>query len=198
MSYDWSRVLPADGWCTPEKAERIYRTVFELAEQDLHLVGVEIGVWGGRSLIPAAMALRDVDAGFVFGFDPYSSHKALEAVTEAEHREWWGKVDYEAIYQGTLAALNRLNLLDWCSLVRTPAERAAHAFQGLRYLHIDGNHSTEASVRDVTLWLPRVASGGVIVLDDAAWTSVRKARDLIVATCDELYADGQYEVYRKR
>jgi hypothetical protein len=42
-------------------------------------------------------------------------------------------------------------------------------------LHIDGNHSEKASMRDVELWLPRVPSGGFVVFDDINWDTTKKA-----------------------
>ena len=36
-------------------------------------------------------------------------------------------------------------------------------------MHIDGNHSEEASYADVAKWVPLVNSGGWIVFDDVTW-----------------------------
>ena len=36
-------------------------------------------------------------------------------------------------------------------------------------LHIDGNHSEQASYLDVTKWVPLVRSGGWIFFDDMTW-----------------------------
>lgn len=54
---------------------------------------------------------------------------------------------------------------------------AADAFESgsVDFLFIDGCHDTPAVLRDIDLWLPKIAPGGVIAGDDYSWGSVRRA-----------------------
>ncbi|MBI2809024.1 MAG: hypothetical protein HYX68_28910 [Planctomycetes bacterium] len=47
-------IWPLEGWCTPEKAQMLAALIIDA----LPALCVEIGVHGGKSLIPQAMALR--------------------------------------------------------------------------------------------------------------------------------------------
>jgi predicted O-methyltransferase YrrM len=40
-------------------------------------------------------------------------------------------------------------------------------------VHIDGNHDRGAVEQDVRLYEPKLRPGGLLVLDDASWASVR-------------------------
>jgi predicted O-methyltransferase YrrM len=42
-------------------------------------------------------------------------------------------------------------------------------------MFIDGDHSTEAVLRDIEIWLPKVKKGGIIAGDDIEWGSVKQA-----------------------
>src|SRR5436190_10874383 len=64
------------GWCQLSKGEFIAREVLH----DRLVRGVEIGVYGGRSLLPAAMALREIGSGFIVGIDPFSYERQVEGM----------------------------------------------------------------------------------------------------------------------
>ena len=75
------------------------------------------------------------------------------------------------------------------------------ADESIDFLHIDGNHSEESSVFDVTYWLPKVKKGGVICFDDAWWESTQKAIKLLLQDCDlmeESSPKRQYIFVKKR
>ena len=65
-------------------------------------------------------------------------------------------------------------------------------------LHIDGNHSELASVRDVTTWLPRVKSGGYIWFDDTNWATTQRAIALLYVSCEVVKDVGDCRLFRKR
>ena len=57
------------GWCSIAKGEFLVDLVLKHQPK----VIVEIGVWGGRSLIPMASALKSLGEGIAYGIDPWDS-----------------------------------------------------------------------------------------------------------------------------
>jgi predicted O-methyltransferase YrrM len=62
----FERQLP--GWCTKEKAY----TLASLVIGTRPAVIVEVGVFGGRSFLPMALALKELGKGMAIGIDPWS------------------------------------------------------------------------------------------------------------------------------
>ena len=88
----------AQGWCTPEKAERLIQYVIE-APADPKIV--EIGVFGGSSLVALGLAAQKKGGNCkVYGIDPWSTDAALEDMNSTVNREWWGSIDMNAVFVG--------------------------------------------------------------------------------------------------
>lgn len=173
-------VLPKlEGWCTPEKARAIATFIYE---HDCKTC-VEIGVYGGKSLIPASLACRYKGNGIVHGIDPWDVAASLKHEKNQAHIEWWGKLDHETIYRGFVFAVLNMDLTRWCNWHRMESERAANIFSEIDFLHIDGNHAEESALLDVDMWAPKVVSGGVIFFDDIDWTSTNKAYTKLKDSC---------------
>lgn len=186
------------GWCSEEKAI----AMAEMIVQYQPLTVVEIGVFGGRSMIAMAMACAYVNRGRVYGIDPWTRDDALDSVQEKANVEWWGKLDYEGVYRGCVKAVVDHELTHACSVFRTTSERAVCLLDEVDLLHIDGNHSEVASTRDVRLWLPKVKPGGHIWFDDIDWVeegvnSTAKALGILVESCERLPDVGNCAVFRK-
>ncbi len=197
-----SLVAPAKqlhGWCPDEKA----RELRDLVRTHRPTLCVEIGVFGGKSLIPIAEGLRLNGGGVVHGIDPWTKTAALEGGAGGpEHVEWWGKIDLEVIYRDFMEAVVDRGLSEQVQVMRMTAEQAASRFStgSIGLLHIDGNHSEATSTRDVRTWLPKVRPGGWIVMDDTgpAWPSTARAVAMLDAECDLIRDWGEWRVYRKR
>src|SRR5690242_905215 len=84
-----------DGWCSAEKASVLIDLIQKTRPEKI----VEIGVWGGKSLVPMACALRANGFGKVFGIDPWNSASSLEEVMNESNRAYWGTVDHEFVYR---------------------------------------------------------------------------------------------------
>lgn len=197
-----SLVAPAKqlhGWCPPEKAKELH----DIVRTHQPTVCVEIGVFGGKSLIPMAEALRANAAGVVYGIDPWAQDAVQEAGAGGkDHSKWWSKIDLEAIFADFTQAVVDRGLSEQVNVMRMTAMQAAGSFaaDSIGVLHIDGNHSEATSVRDVRMWLPKVHPGGWIVMDDtgASWPSTAKAVAILDAECDLVRDWGDWRVYRKR
>lgn len=164
--------LPAlRGWCPEVKAIAMAEHIIQHRPKTI----VEIGVFGGRSLIPMAMACHTIQNGIVHGIDPWSREAALRYETDPKNREWWSKLDYSSVYRDFAQAVLKHNLTEHCYWYRTEAHLAHSLFETIDMLHIDGNHSHESATRDVNLYVPKVKVGGFVWFDDIDWKSTQGA-----------------------
>jgi predicted O-methyltransferase YrrM len=170
------------GWCTREKALTIARII--LTERPKTCV--EIGVFGGRSLMPCAAALRHNGEGEIYGIEAWSPNVAIEYATNEVNDEWWTKVDYAAIKREFYRFAAATNLTSHLRVIEAPSRRSAGLFDTIDFLHIDGSHSMINAAEDVILYARKVRAGGVVVFDDINWSSTAPARELLGALCDTM------------
>ncbi|WP_284257019.1 class I SAM-dependent methyltransferase [Acidocella aquatica] len=200
-----SALLPQlEGWCTLSKALWLVELVSNMSGTRIG----EIGVYGGKSLIPMALAARNRPGAMVYAIEPWSNSVAVEQATSAENDQWWREVDLNKIKLGFVSAVMDCGLAGVVKLIELPSDEARCAFQAMRgyrfdLLHVDGSHAEGQALTDVKDWLPLVAPGGILVLDDIGWETVTKARDYLRATCDvigEVIEDKNvsYGAYRTR
>lgn len=165
-----------EGWASVPKAHKIYDLI---VERQLGLC-VDLGVFGGRSLLPMALAVRENGFGHAFGIDPWDNKVAVDGVPPTpgnEHEKWWGSLNMEDIHQKARYALHQHKLGEtWATLLRMRGETSAPWFRDIGFLHIDGNHKESEAVRDVNLWCPLVRRGGIIMFDDCDWASTKAAQ----------------------
>jgi predicted O-methyltransferase YrrM len=198
---NWS--ASAEGWCLVERALEMAQLVIEHQPSTI----VEIGVFAGGSLIPQALALKEIGTGRIYGIDPWSRQAAVEqvftdgktlAADEEIARKWWEEVDLERMHLLCMQGIWNHALEQHAVVIRARSEHCPELFNEIDVLYIDGSHSEEASCRDVELYLPKVACAGFVWIDDANWETVRKAVGLIEETCTLERDHEQYRLYRKR
>lgn len=186
-----------NGWCTASKGRWMADHV--VREGLIHCV--EIGVFGGRSLLSIALGVKHLArGGYALGIDPYTFDRHTEGVGSKPDIDWASRVDYEAVYQRALADIRSRGLGSHCGIVRAASEEVAGLVGTIDFLHLDGNHSVLASCRDVETWLPKLRPGGLLVVDDCTWGSVQAARTMIAPLCEppvEPEAGCGWEAYRK-
>lgn len=153
-----------EGWCSQEKASLLMDLIFASKPKTL----VEIGVFGGKSLIPMAYALKANEQGKIYGIDPWESSASIEGAANQANKEWWSALNHEAIRQGLINKIKLFALEKEIELIKSSSADAVPISE-IDLLHIDGNHSDATSYLDVTKWVPLVASGGWIVFDDLTW-----------------------------
>lgn len=166
-----------EGWCTQNKASLLIDLVLMADPQ----VIVEIGVWGGKSLIPMAYALKENGSGKIYGIDPWSSTESIQGM-DGVNKDWWGSVNHQKILDGLVQKINQFGLKDQIQLVRKTSASADPIYD-IGLLHIDGNHSEECSYLDVIKWVPYVKKGGIIIFDDVYWGTTTKAVQWLDANC---------------
>jgi Methyltransferase domain len=176
---DIEKIVPTlDGWCDLPKALTLASVILATRPK----LTVEVGVFGGRSLIPMAMAVHETLCGFVWAVDPWSAPKS-SAGQDAQNAEWWSKCDHEMIYTNYLKGLDRAGVGAVVKTIRSTSEAAAgHFYNGsINTFHLDGNHGEQA-LADMRIYLPKLAKQCTAVLDDLAWGGgyVGKAADLLL------------------
>jgi predicted GH43/DUF377 family glycosyl hydrolase len=194
------------GWCPAEKARQLVGLILTFRPK----VVVETGVYGGKSLLPMAAALRHLHQhggpqGMAWGIDPWTiaaCDEGWEGSTghRKDHREWWlNNSELDVQLNRVAETLTSLQLWPYCRLVGLPGEHVAGAFtqSGIDLWHLDGNHNEITSCRDVKDYLPRVNPGGIVVFDDAQWESTQPALRMVRASCDLLLDGGGHVVLRK-
>lgn len=172
------------GWCSIEKAVVLAATVITLRPK----IVVEIGVFGGRSLLPMAMAMRELQMdGMVIGIDPWDTKASMEEM-EGENKAWWEKVDHEQIYRECMRYIDQEQVGRWISIHRQRSdEYKLPARYEIDLLHIDGSHGDTASCYDVKHYGSRVRTGGILVMDDIGWAQKAYARLSATTYFRELY-----------
>lgn len=171
-----------DGWCSRDKALLIASSVL----RDRPRVCVEIGVYGGRSLVPCAAALRHIGAGIIYGIEAWSHDVAIENVTNKGNDEWWSNVDFARIKREFYRFVASTGLTTQVRVIEAPSGRAASLFDDIDFLHIDGSHSMVNAAEDVILYVRKVRRGGIVIFDDINWKSTAPARELIAVFCESI------------
>lgn len=175
------------GWCPLPKALELAATVIALRPR----VSLEIGVFGGKSLLPIAMACEAVDCGIIIGIDPWSA-TASETGYTGVNAVWWSNLDHEAIRRGFLANVARLGLQKRVVVQHTTSDEAPCP-ETIDLLHIDGQHTAQA-VEDVRKYATAVRVGGIVCLDDLEWLNNGIAH--VAQAVAELEQRGFNELYR--
>lgn len=145
---------------------------------------VEIGVYGGKSLVPMAFALKENGTGKVYGIDPWDALESIQGM-EGDNYTWWKAVDHEKILRGLNKRIEKFQLQKQIKLVRSTSEKAS-PIHHIDLLHIDGNHSLKTSYLDVTKWVPLMNSGGIIVFDDIGWATTAQSVQWLDQHCKKV------------
>lgn len=153
------------GWCPENKAEYLKSWIREHKPMAI----VEIGVYGGASLIP--MALEGFNYGAkVVGIDPWDSKVCLQGMKSRENRDWWrNHSELDLVQSSCRDALQKLGLNNVELWVGT-SDFYKNSFQDneIGLLSIDGNHGQQALI-DGKNYIRKVKVGGLIACDDEWW-----------------------------
>lgn len=160
------------GWCSNEKSNKIIDCVLKVCSQYDNPTCVEIGVYGGKSLLPFGSALKELGKGKVYGIDPWSNQDALVGYEHPSHQQFWGTVDLNRMYDICVEAINELQLNDYVSLVKS-SSNDAEEIKDIHVIHIDGQH-TEQLIKDINKYAVNVVKGGYCFLDDVEWSEETK------------------------
>ena len=152
-----------DGWCTEKKAVTLASIVIGMKPS----VVVEVGVFGGKSALPMAMALKENGLGVIHCIDSWSAAVSV-AGEEAANADWWGSLDHEAIYQKFVSLTKSFGVEKYCKIHRSKSDDVKPP-SFIDLFHCDGSH-TDQAIKDVLRFASRVRTGGVVVMDDLEWS----------------------------
>lgn len=197
-------VLDGGDWSSLDRRCEVAAMVYD---SNPHVV-VEIGTFGGASALPIAFVLRELNnGGKIYCVDPYRVEYATEGEWSANADWYKNSIDIHDIHKKAMVAFWQHNIDDWLVVIRAASQHCAELFPRIDVLLIDGNHSEEASLRDARLYVPSVASGGIVMADDCDWRvkrgdeviqSTQKMMQFIEQSCDLLKQSGNMRFYRKR
>jgi predicted O-methyltransferase YrrM len=187
------------GWCTLEKANKMIDLV-NLCKPSLV---VELGVFGGRSLLALALACKYNNKNSkVIGVDAWTSEASLEGTNSKENDEWWANINYADMQNYTETVMKENEVNDIVELWKAKSADVINQFadNSIDILHQDSNHSEEVSVKEVEIYSPKLKTGGYWIFDDINWDTTKKAQDLLVSKgFVEIYVDSknEWKIYRK-
>ena len=193
----------SEGWLTPERACEMADLVLATQPETI----VSIGVFGGRSIVAFALALKALGKGKVFGIDPWKTADCTEGETKANQDWWEHNVDLHEMHKRSIEAIWRLGLDDYAILIRTGSHRLPRLFPGgIDILEIDGSHVEKAVCRDVEMYLPQLNTNGWVIMDDLGWTDDKgnrttlKAQEMVLKECILVRTspDGNWGLFNKR
>ena len=187
------------GWCTVEKALALMNLVFQSRPK----LSVELGVFGGKSLIALAIASKQINSDSkVVGIDAWQAQASLEGTNDKANDDWWSKINYDEFYEYTKKLMIENNVDSIVELWRSKSEDVCDKFEdnSIDILHQDSNHSEEISCREVELYDNKVKSGGFWVFDDTDWETTKKAQHMLLSKgYEEYYVQSQnkWKIFKK-
>lgn len=183
-----------EGWCWLEKAERM----LSIALDEKAKVMVEVGVYGGRSLIPLIVAAK-ANGGYVWGIDAWSNAVATTVPYGEDHNSFWANDDMGRVKDKLFKFLGEHKLSGHVAIVEATGEQALHLFQdkSIDLLHVDASHSILDEARDVSSYLMKLREGGILIIDDTDRAEVQLALEVAKSVCDVVHTDPKYVVLRK-
>ncbi len=159
------------GWCEVPKAITLANLVMATTPKTI----VEIGVWGGRSFIPMALAQGHAEdckpelSGFrCIGIDPWDIAASVAGQTTEADKKWWSEINHELVRQSFLYNLRELELEKRCEIIRCTSDEA-DVPETIDLFHCDGNHGSNA-LKDTERFGSNIPIGGICVLDDLGWS----------------------------
>lgn len=167
-------------WCSKEKSDLLMDLILLTKPQRC----VEIGAFTGSSVLPVAATLKYLGTGKVYAIDAWSAGQAIKNLENDDpNKVWWSHVDMKAVYTQFGQMVRTWGVTSYCVPVCKPSNLALSVIpESIDFLHLDGDYSEVGSTEDVKLYLPRVKSGGYILLSNL-FTMVKNKQPKLKAFC---------------
>ena len=187
------------GWCSDEKAAAFAQLVLDV-QPDLC---VEIGVFGGKSLLPVASALKALGKGVVIGIDPFDGKivsNTYDPILDSTDAAYWAQVDFKGLSSLLASQLRNHSLSDHVLLIQNTSGTSLPLLPPIDILYIDGCLTEIASIQDVSLSLPLVKKGGYIWISNVTLEERQAALEILATECDFVKAidSGSTALFKKR
>jgi hypothetical protein len=152
-----------NSWCSAEKAKLLFELVITVQPK----ICVEIGACTGSSTLPMVAALKYLNQGRAYIIDAWSNQEAIKGLPlEDPNTIWWGQLDMDALRNQFNYTMNQWSLNSYFQVLHMTSKEASYRLETIDFLHIDGNFSEEGALQDSLLYLPKVTSGGYILLSN--------------------------------
>lgn len=150
-------------WCSQEKTNLL----MDLVLLEKPEVCVEIGAFSGSSILPVGATLQFLKKGKVYAIDAWSNTVATQYWDDKDpNKAWWASLDMKAVHKSYQALISSWKLKNYCQELAMSSENAIKKLESIDFLHLDGDYSEIGSLNDVQLYLPKVKSGGYILLSN--------------------------------
>lgn len=168
------------GWCSLDKSGCFVDYVNDICSRVENPVCVEIGVFGGKSVLPVALELKRHNKGKVHAIDPWSNVEAGKGYEDQKKEyDYWTNVDLEYMHTFFLNLLKEYEIENYVNVIRSTSD-AAPDFDEIDFLFIDGQH-TDQAVRDALKYATKVKLNGYCAVDDVTWGDVNKVPEILNA-----------------
>jgi methyltransferase family protein len=188
------KVVPnLDGWCEVQKAQALAAIILGLRPN----VTVEIGIFGGRSFLPMAMAHKEIGRGMAIGIDAWDNQAASEGY-ETDDEKFWSNVNFNDVFQKFSRMVIELGVQNCVKVFKRRSDDVEPPAV-IDLFHCDGQH-TDQAVKDCQRFGTKIRIGGIAVLDDLNWRNggVLRAKAFIQSIgFKELYPLGTGAVFQK-
>jgi hypothetical protein len=151
------------GWCSLNKAGCIIDCINDLYTSSKKLTCVEIGVYGGKSVLPVVLELKRLKLGVMHAIDPWDNIEATKGYTD-NHYDFWKSVDLENIYNIFNYIIKENDCEQYVKIYRTTSDEAP-IIDDIDFLYIDGQH-TDQALKDAEKYANNVNIGGYCIADD--------------------------------
>lgn len=151
------------GWCSLNKAGCIIDCINDICARTENPTCVEIGVYGGKSVIPAVLELKRLNKGKFYAIDPWDNIEATKGYF-GEHYNFWFNIDLNNIYSIFVNLLDENDCDSYVEIIRKPSDEAPE-IHDIDFLYIDGQH-TDQAIRDVHKYASQVRLNGYCIVDD--------------------------------
>jgi tetratricopeptide (TPR) repeat protein len=168
------------GWCTLDKAGCFVDYIDDICTRVENPVCVEVGVFGGKSVLPVALELKRHKKGILHAIDPWTNEEAGKGYENlGSEYEYWKNVNLQGMYEFFINLLKEYDVEEYVNVIKTTSDDAP-IIEDIDFLYIDGQH-TEQAHRDVMKFATRVKLGGYCVADDVAWGEVKEVPNMLEA-----------------
>lgn len=164
------------GWCTLNMAGCLVDVINNVCEKIDNPVCVEIGVYGGKSILPVALELKRHGRGIIHAIDPWTNSDATSGYDSANY-DFWNTIDLNKIFGIFKGMLSEFDLNSFVNIIQSTSNDAPE-IDNIDFLFIDGQH-TEQCILDIKKYASKVKPGGCCILDDTAWGEVVMAPDML-------------------
>jgi cephalosporin hydroxylase len=152
-----------DGWAPIEKCLSMAALVVAIRPK----LVLEVGVFGGASFLPMAMAQKHNGIGQAVAVDPWSSAASIEGY-DPVNAHFWGTINHDAVYKKFMDKVVETGTQNIVKVHRVKSDNF-YPPDNLDIASLDGQH-TDQAIRDVNRYASKIRVGGYCILDDLNWT----------------------------